>query len=162
MGKSKSTINADFEILFHPDLDFDIKEVKMMFSVDNGKSWDDYIANKLAVKKYQATMYDLPSNEFMDFYVDILLTDGRVMKAVKDNQNYRVQLIDKGEGSYKAQVRIKDILPSHRICLVCDNHIAANSIQCETKECEATYCPLCNRMLPPHSNYCPWDLKLIK
>ncbi|MHA1819068.1 MAG: hypothetical protein ACTSU2_14270 [Promethearchaeota archaeon] len=160
MAKKKK-IGADLEILFHPDLDIDIKEVRILYSLDNGTTWDDYYANKLNPKKYQISMYDLPLNEPMEFYIEVTLRDGRVLKALKEGKNYRVILNDKGGGMYKAQVRIKELVFSHRICIICESIIKGDGIQCETPGCNATYCPFCNRMLPPHSNYCPWDKKLI-
>ena len=154
----KKTINADFEILLHPDLVLEISGVTLWYTV--GKNWDDYYANKIN-KKYQLTIYDLPEEGMMEFYIEISLKDGRVMKASKGGDNYKVKLVDKGGGVYKAQVRVKELNFSYRQCLICESKIPSPGIQCETKECEATYCPNCNRILPPHSNYCPWDQKLI-
>jgi hypothetical protein len=76
MGK-KNTIGADFEILFHPDFDLEIKELRLVYSLDYGKTWDDYFANKLAPKKYNLSMYDLPVDQQMEFYLDLTLNDGR-------------------------------------------------------------------------------------
>ncbi|MHA1340390.1 MAG: hypothetical protein ACTSRZ_09280 [Promethearchaeota archaeon] len=155
-------INADFEILFHPDLDIEIKEVRFLYSLDEGKSWDDYYANKLGKKRYNITIYDLPEDNSFYFYIEVFLKDGRVMVAKKSNDYYKTTLVDKGEGVYKAQVRIKDLSFGYRICLICEKRIPGDGIQCATLECEATYCPFCNRMLLPHSNYCPWDQKQIR
>jgi hypothetical protein len=161
MGKNTNTIGADFEILFHPDVDLEVKEIRLVYSLDYGKTWDDYFANKLAPKKYNLTMYDLPIDQPMEFYLEVYLNDGRVEKVLKDGNNYKVTIVDKGEGSYKAQIRIKDTTFSHRVCIICGSLIKGKGIQCPTPDCEATYCPICNRLLPPHSNYCPWDEKQI-
>ncbi|MBD3350583.1 MAG: hypothetical protein GF364_03755 [Candidatus Lokiarchaeota archaeon] len=152
-------ITADIEILFHPDLSLDIKEIRLLYSLDGGKAWDDYYANKLSGDKYNITMYDMPENAQIEFYIEILLKDGRVMKAQKKTDNYKTRLLDQGEGVYKAQVRIREVRQTHRKCIICGSLI--QGIQCTTPECEATYCPICNRLLPPHSNYCPWDKQMI-
>lgn len=157
MGNNK--LGADFELLFHPDLKLSVNEIAMWYSVDSGKTWDDYYANKLSSHKYNIRMFDLPEGKTMEFYVEVALKDGRVMRVTKDGNNYKVKLVDKGDSMYKAQVRIKDMSFAYRKCLICESKI--DGIQCQTPECEATYCPICNRMLAPHSNYCPWDNKII-
>jgi len=135
---------------------------KWLTSLDEGKNWDDYYANLISKNSYKIVIYDLPENNPFYFYIEVFLKDGRVMAAKKDGDYYKTILVNKGDGTYKAQVRIKDLNFNYRICLICEKRIPGEGIQCTTLECEATYCPFCNRMLLPHSNYCPWDKKSIR
>jgi hypothetical protein len=155
-------INAEFQILFHPDLPYDPKEVVLLYTLNQGKSFEDYLANKLTVKNWQITIYDLPMEVPFEFFLRILLKDGRIMLGKKENQNWKIGLKDNtNSGMYKAQVRIaeENLISVGRRCLVCDQIIPKDKNICQTPNCAASFCPTCNRMLPPNSNYCPWDKK---
>ena len=154
-------LSAEFEILFHPDMKLQPKEVALIYSSD-GKSWEDYFANRLTEKNWNVTMYDLQVDQQIEFFIRVIVKDGRIMLVRKEGQNYKVKVRDNTSSEkYKAQIRITDDILSHagRRCLICDQVIPKNKNLCQTDGCSATYCPYCQRMLPPFSNFCPWDKK---
>jgi len=156
MGKKK--LRAEFEILIHPKLELDLKETILMYSLDEGKSWDDYYGNKLGTaKKWQVTMYDMKEGVNMTFFIRFVQKDGKIFIANKEGKNYHIELrANQNDGSYKAQVRIAKANQVGKKCIVCETIINKNDNSCPNPECLAVYCPDCSRMLPPLANYCPW------
>ncbi|MHA1282824.1 MAG: hypothetical protein ACTSQP_10000 [Promethearchaeota archaeon] len=153
----KKKIRTEFEILIHPNLDLEPIEVIFMYSLDGGKTWDDYYGNKLGTpKKWQVTQYDMKEGSEMTFFIRFIQKDGKIFIANKDGQNYKVILKRNQPDHYKAQVRIAKVIQIGKKCIVCDTLINKNENICPNPECGATYCPKCSRMLPPSSNYCPW------
>ena len=159
---SPKKISAEFQILFHPDLNYKPTEVSIVYSLDKGKNWETYLANKATALNWGLSIYDLKPGAGMEFFIRITVDDGRIMLAKKNNKNYKVVLRDNtDQGRYKAQVRITEdlLIPVGRRCLICEEVIRKGRNMCETPGCNAVFCPECNRMLPPFSNYCPWDEK---
>jgi hypothetical protein len=156
MAKKIDTIDAEFEILIHPELPLDIKELELNYALNGRNDYQDYLTNKINEKKYSVTIYDLPSGADMDFYLRFIKKEGDILLGKKDNKNYRVQIRDNAEGKYKAQIRIteENLIEVGRQCLVCNEVLRKGTHSCE--KCEANYCPQCTRMLPPKKNYCPW------
>ena len=156
-------ITAEFQILFHPDLADKAKELALLYTTNGGRNWDDYFANRLTDKNWQITMYDLNEGP-IEFFLRIILKDGRIVLGKKDQQNYKVKIRDNSDSNkYKAQIRLTqdNFVPVGRKCLVCEDIIPTGQYICKTPGCHASFCPDCSRMLPPFSNYCPWDKKLI-
>lgn len=150
-------IRAEFEILIHPKLDLEPSETILMYSLNGGKSWDDYYGNKLGTpKKWQVTMYDIKEKSNMSFFIRFIQKDGKIFIANKDGKNYEIEVKRNQEDYYKAQVRIAKVIPVGKKCIVCGEIIGKDDNICPNAECYATYCPECSRMLPPTSNYCPW------
>ncbi len=157
---SPKKISAEFQILFHPDLNLKPTEVSLVYSFNQGRNWDTYLANKATPINWGTSMYDLPIGQQMEFFLRIIVDDGRIMIAKKNDENYKIILRDNtNQGRYKAQIRITSdlLISTGRKCLICENIVKKDRNICETPGCNAVYCPKCNRMLPPHSNYCPWD-----
>lgn len=130
-----------------------------MYSLDGGKTWDDYYGNKLGTaKNWQVTQYDMKEGAEMTFFIRFIQKDGSIFIANKDGKNYQVTLKKNQPDHYKAQVRIgpKAVTQIGKKCIVCDTLINRGQNNCPNPECGATYCPDCSRMLPPSSNYCPW------
>ena len=89
----KKTIRAEFEIIIHPKLDLEPIDIVFMYSLDGGKSWDDYYGNKLGTaKKWQVTMYDMKEGVDLTFFVRFIQKDGRIFLANKEGKNYNIQL----------------------------------------------------------------------
>jgi hypothetical protein len=152
-------ISAEFQILFHPDMKMSPKEVALVYTFD-GKSYDDYFANKLTDKNWNVSLYDLAEGQKMEFFVRCVFKDGRLLLGRKEGKNYQIQLrANTEQGNYKAQVRLDDsnLVYAGRRCLICDQIIPKDQNMCKTEQCHAVFCPQCNRMLPPYSNFCPWD-----
>lgn len=155
MGKEK--IRAEFEILIYPKLDLKPAETILMYKLDDGENWDDYFGNKLGTpKKWQITMYDMPEGSEMTFFIRFIQKDGKIFIANKEGENYHVELRKNKKDHYKAQIRIRNANLVGKKCIVCGTVIGKHDNICPNKECNATYCPDCSRMLPPLSNYCPW------
>ncbi len=155
MGKKK--IRAEFEIIIHPNLKLEPAETIFMYSLDGGKTWDDYGGNKLGTpKNWQITMYDIIEGSKMEFFIRFIQKDGQIFIANKDGKNYSIELKLNQPDHYKAEVRIAKVISVGRKCIVCGTVINKGENMCLNKECRATYCPKCMRMLPPSSNYCPW------
>jgi hypothetical protein len=158
MGKKidSNVIEAEFEILIHPDLPLEVKEVEFNYALSGRSDYQDYLANKVNEKKYVVTIYDLPLNAEMDFYIKFIKKDGEIILGKKENKNYRVQIKDNAEGKYKAQIRIteQNLMEVGRKCLVCGEVLKKGTHICQ--KCDANYCPKCTRMLPPRKDYCPW------
>jgi hypothetical protein len=153
------TISAEFQILFHPDMQMSPKEVALVYTFD-GKKFEDLYTNRIVDKNWNLVMYDIADGQKMEFFIRCVMKDGRLMIGRKEGKNYQIQLRPNTEtGSYKAQVRLTDenMIYAGRRCLVCDQLIPKDQNICKTPQCFASYCPKCNRMLPPHANYCPWD-----
>ncbi len=163
MGSKK--ITAEFQILIHPDFPHKPNELTIVYSTDKGKNWETYLANKITPINWGINIYDLEVGKQIEFFIRIVFDDGRLVLAKKNNQNYKVIIRDNSDqNKYKAQIRItEDILvPIGRKCLVCEEIIRKGTNICQTPGCHAVFCPYCNRMLPPFSNYCPWDEKTFK
>lgn len=155
MGKKK--IRTEFEILIHPDLDLEPADLIFMYSLDGGKTWDDYYGNKLGTpKKWQITQYDMKEGSQMTFFIRFIQKDGKIFIANKEGKNYNVELTLNQPDHYKAQVRIAKATFIGKKCIICGNILKKDENMCSNTECSAAYCPKCNRMLPPSSNYCPW------
>lgn len=155
-------MNAEFEVLFHPDMKLQPKEVAILYSSNGGKNFEDNYANRITEKNWNVQIFDLDERLPLEFFVRVVFKDGRLMLAKKEGQNYKIQLRDNtGSGKYKAQVRIEEgnLIFTGRRCLVCDQIIPRDKNICLTEECHAVYCPFCQRMLPPFANFCPWDKK---
>ena len=153
-------INAEFQILFHPQISIKPVEVYLVYTLTNGKNWETYLANKITPLNWGIGIYDLKPGQQLEFFLRVVIDDGRMFLIKKNRQNYKVIVRDNtNQGRYKAQVRVTEDLLMFigRKCLICDETIPKNKNMCETEGCNAVYCPQCNRMLPPFSNYCPWD-----
>lgn len=154
-------LSAEFQILFHPELKMSPKEVALVYTFD-GRSFDEIYANKLTEKNWNVQIFDLKEGQPMEFFVRCIMKDSRMMLGRKEGQNYKITLKDNTDGNkYKAQVRIDEtnLVTAGRRCLVCDQVIPKGQNMCKTAQCQAVFCPFCNRMLPPYSNFCPWDQK---
>jgi hypothetical protein len=159
MGKKKSdvpTIPIELEILIHPDLELDVKELEIEYSLDDTNDFIPYTANKVNDKKYLITLYDIPSGSAMEFYLRFIKKDGELVLGKKEENNYKVQIRENAEGKYKAQIRIteQNLVEVGRKCLVCSEVLKKGKHVCS--KCNANYCPKCTRMLPPNKNFCPW------
>ena len=155
--KKGEVINVELEVLIHPKLELKITELALLYRTDKESSFDDYYANKLNPKKWNIKMYDIPMNVRMEFYLRFTMNDGSIILGKKDGKNYAIQPRDNADGEYKAQIRITEdrLMEVGRKCLVCEELLRKGTNICE--KCSATFCPSCTRMLPPGSNYCPWD-----
>ena len=150
-------IRAEFEILIHPNLEIEPMETILMYSMDGGKTWDDYYGNKLGTpKKWQVTMYDVKEKSNMSFFIRLIQKDGKIFIANKDGKNYEIELKRNQPDHYKAQVRIAKVTSVGKKCIVCNTVIGKDQNSCPNEGCKASYCPECSRMLPPTSNFCPW------
>jgi hypothetical protein len=157
-------IEAEFQVLLHPDMQIIPKEIALLYSFTGGRNWDDYYANKITAKNWQVNMYDLPTGATMEFFLRLVFKDGRIMTGKKTNANYKINIRDNSDsGKYKAQIRItnENLSSIGRKCLICEQVVAHGTNMCATDQCFAVYCPDCNRMLPPFGNYCPWCKKVV-
>ena len=155
MAKKIDTIDAEFEILIHPELPLDIKELELNYALNGRNDYQDYLTNKINEKKYSVTIMICPRCRY-GLLSTLHQKEGDILLGKKDNKNYRVQIRDNAEGKYKAQIRIteENLIEVGRQCLVCNEVLRKGTHSCE--KCEANYCPQCTRMLPPKKNYCPW------
>lgn len=159
MGKQKP-IKAEFDVIIHPDLNLEPNELVFMYSIDGGKSWDDYYGNKLGtIKNWNVTIFDLFVDQEISFFIRFIEKSGKIHIANKEGKNYNVTLRENQPDSYKAQVRIKNVTEVGMKCIICGTVLNKSQSTCPNQECGATFCPHCNRMLPPSSNYCPWCTK---
>jgi hypothetical protein len=150
-------IRAEFEIIIHPKLELEPTETIFMYSLDGGKTWDDYYGNKLGTSKsWQITMYDMKEGANMTFFIRFIQKDGKIFIANKEGENYKIELKLNQPDHYKAQVRIAKVSMIGKKCIVCEAIINKNENKCPNLDCLASYCPDCSRMLPPSANYCPW------
>jgi len=150
-------IRAEFEILIHPNLELEPLETVFMYSLDGGKTWDDYYGNKLGTSKnWQITMYDIKEGSNLTFFIRFIQKDGQIFIANKEGKNYNIELKKNQPDHYKAQVRIAKVTSIGKKCIICETLINKNENSCPNEECLASYCPECSRMLPPSANYCPW------
>jgi RNA polymerase subunit RPABC4/transcription elongation factor Spt4 len=149
-----SQIKGSWEILIHPDLLLQPKEVTLLYRIGGGQ-FDDYFANKLEKETHwQVDIYDLPENAELEFFLKFFDKDGRMYIANKEGQNYKVTLTAGQDGTYRARVKVTSIVDIGHRCLLCDTQFARGKNACP--KCGAVFCPDCHRMLPPKSNFCPW------
>lgn len=154
-------VNAEFQILLHPDLKISPKEIALVYTSD-GKKFEELFANKITEKNWNLQIFDMKDGQPMEFFIRCVMKDGRLMIGRKENKNYQITLRpNTEEGKYKAQVRLEEsnLSVAGRRCLICDQVIPKSQNMCRTNQCHAVFCPNCNRMLPPYSNFCPWDKK---
>ncbi|HMF33431.1 MAG TPA: zinc ribbon domain-containing protein [Candidatus Lokiarchaeia archaeon] len=155
MGKGGNTLKGSWEILIHPDLKIQPKEVALLWRQGDAP-FDDYLANKLGTETHwQVDIYDLPENEEIEFFLKFFDKDGCIYIANKDGENYRVMLKPGQDGTYRARVKVTNIVDVGSRCLLCESQFPRGTNACP--KCGAVYCPTCHRMLPPKSNYCPWE-----
>ncbi|MHA1731372.1 MAG: hypothetical protein ACTSU5_05485 [Promethearchaeota archaeon] len=150
-------VRGEWEILFHPGLKVNPKEVVFFYTLD-GENWDDYYANKLGIPtKWQVAVYDLPEGQELTFFIKDVEKDGRIRVANNEGKNYKVT-VKAGEktGTYRAQVRVSKLQVTGHVCLLCETAFPSTSNSCPNPGCGAVYCPGCSRMLPPKANFCPW------
>ncbi len=81
----------------------------LLYTLDGGRNWEDIYANRITEKNWNVQIYDMEEEAAFEFFLRIIIKDGRIMLGKKDEQNYKVKIRDNTNNQkYKAQVRITD------------------------------------------------------